>query len=1180
MELPNHKIIHLNNFDTPETIRNKIAVQYNIDPKYINKLKIPYNLYSQKEWPSDVYIMTILDALRQSKAQTFAVFYKYTSPIFDLMPQELVNIWKQYYINAETQNDKQLTQILDDELKTDINNLEVLYPIEFAGVHIKNIDTDLSISSKLINELKIFDIEIDKFEKLPIHATTKFEQKKQYITITIQSSELNYPFEYLFDKIILNENIPLVIYNEYCKIYKTFILNGKIPSYENNIVLLYKKSNLEYMNQEDDEEDEDENEDEDQNNHDEDHDYRNDAKHMWYKLYNIITIHRDNIENIIIEMEIDNNVNIDNIIKNIKQVLNWDIEISTLITTNKISGEFYVIHQIMDPIITKDIILFHPVLKNIMYSNDNIIAPDSNITVIGKYKYKNIIHYIDPITKNKFICHISTRTATRNNLINYAHIYTDLKIGDPITVFKIIRGANISIINYFQNIIGRLVNIYNEHSLGITEQYSKFVNDINTRVFVSKKESLTDILPNIFPEQYSRLCAKQKIPQIIQADVYKNDNSTQLEFPKNDDNSNYFECNSNDYPYIGLVSNKLSNKTDYPYLPCCFKLDQKNNTESNYYKYYYKNDMTSKQKQEYERILQTQKFAKFGAYGVLPENIFQLFSILDKNNEYYRRGIHFQNVVLEMSSFLECVLDAINWNNILQYAKDETEREKIIKNERLSISTFIKNSGLCKQECYNLSLTEIEENIKNINHYLSPLLYIRAVEEFYNINIFIFQRDLKTPRGNLIIPNHEPNSNYLFTPLKSRQTIIIYEHIGGIWENKYSCELIIRFNPKTLKTITLFNHDDKIVSSLYQQLLQMYSNYQGNVNILPVEPPNIKNIKSQYIDNFGKVRYLTYIKPDSIIHCQPIPPLNVPVDKTVPTIQGLKEFISTYKLQKHGDNAYITNDSFQIFTANQSITSNNLDLNIFVRNKRVSIHLLEYLLYLYSQYIKNKSGSGSGIKTNENIKEFLEKHTIVNTIDNKLNYNINFLVQENPKIIEIDSLEMRSKLNYMIRVHLLNNRKLIANYYNQNYLNNFYNSILDFKENPNQELICTRILYTIYNNLYETKLQLYPPDHYINNLFFYRYRNMNFLAQPTKTLDEALIRLYNWHSKSSNTINILQEIPIYPFICIPYTNKKYDKLVKVDSGNPITKNDVYILYCYTDSSTQSPYFIALLNISS
>ena len=136
-------------------------------------------------------------------------------------------------------------------------------------------------------------------------------------------------------------------------------------------------------------------------------------------------------------------------------------------------------------------------------------------------------------------------------------------------------------------------------------------------------------------------------------------------------------------------------------------------------------------------------------------------------------------------------------------------------------------------------------------------------------------------------------------------------------------------------------------------------------------------------------------------------------------------------------------------------------------------------------------------------------------------------------------------------------------------------SILDFKEYPNQEIVCTKILYTIYNNLYDTKLKTLPPTNYTSELFFLRYNHTNYLAQMTKTMDEALIRIYNWVVKKSNTNEFNQEIPAFPFTCIPFSNMNYSIPIKVTGGNPITKKELFLIYVYEGKSS---HFIPLFEL--
>lgn len=1152
MELP---IDNIHNFDTPDTIRNKIGIHYNIDPKYLNNFKLSSN-YKK----TNVKIFTILDLLHEfeieesKKIPSFKKFYEKVRNNFNLSSQEILNVWKLHLSYFEDNEDDMLLKFLTAELNNDIQELSVLYPYEFNNTSLNAVPKSMNLkpNKNMIEEITEFDLAVNEFDNTIPTPVSNFEQKKQYITITIDIENKNYPLEYFYDKIQLNDTIPFASYNEYCKILKTFVLNGNTGIYNDTIFLLYKKSKIEF---EDDDEDEDE--------------YQENVKTnsmMWFKSYSSILIKKISDEEsnyITIEMDVENGVNVDSILQNIEKSLNWpDISLkSDIITTNKISGEFYALKQVIDPIVTKDIIVFHPVLKYMLYSNDNLMS-----FAIEEFKnknpYKNILHYVEYTTKSKFVCNITTRMSTRNDIINNP----TLKLGEPITVFKIIRGNSIDVIARFQEIISKFITIYNKNVKEITSDYLNYVSNVNARTFSIKDSSLSDISPNIFIDKYSRLCSKQKNPVLTEQEYNENDTSMLL-FPKDDENSQVYKCDDDDYAFAGLVVNNLANKNEYPYLPCCFKTDQKNNPKSNYTKYYEDEDEKGQEKKsEYERVLQTQKFANFGSFGVLPEDIAKLLKIFDKSYEYYRRGMHYRNPVLILSSFLECVLDAINWNNITTQT-DEKEREMIIKSERESIANFIKNSGLCKQECYNMTIKDIENNIQNLNHYLSPSLYIRAIEEYYNVNIFVFQRNSNTPTGNLIIPNHDNHHGYIFSQLKSRLSILIYEHTGGIWDKQYACELIIHYNPTTLKTMTVFSPDDKIIINLYKQLLQMYPIYEKDNIIKPVQVIDIKNIKSQYIDIYGKTRYIEYKEPSMVIYCQPIPPLNVPVLTKIPKIKNVEIFINKYKLKKITDKVYANDDGFKIYINIESSEDkylSPLNLSSFVYNKRVSTHLIEYLLYMYSVYLKNLTGSK---KTKDSIKEFLNSAT---TISNNPEYKIDLLVENNPKIVQIESENMRNKLNYIIRVKMLNDRQNIINYHKQKYLNNYYNSIFDFEDYSHQYLIYLKSLDLIMNNIYDTKLYLIPPDKINDSIFFLRYNDKNYLAQFNNILDDALARLYNWNINNINsTVVDINGTLDFKFICVPYVNEQYDEPITV-KGYDLNNDTPIIIY----SNSQ---FISLLN---
>lgn len=1151
IELPNHKFITIHKLDTKNTIKNKIGISYNVMPNYLNSFKLP----SDTKNLIRLNIKTILDSLKEyennadkyKQEPSFKDFYNDVHSKFpNINPNEYIQIWRKYS-DVFTLNGT-LKQIYETNLKNDIKELEYSYPEFLVDEHVYNKSIHIEPTEEFIQKITNFDKQSKIFESIKGVDTSPFEQKKQYISIEIDNID-NYPLDYFFDCIQLNNKIPCATFGKYCKVYKTFVLNGMITQLEYTITLLYKKTYIE--NEPEDEEDEE--------------DIPSTDNSMWYKSYNIITIKLIN-DKLVLEMDIENNANIDVIFANIKDVLKWPYDIDyNKVYTNKISGEFYIFNQNVDSVILKDIILFHPIFNTLLYSNDIIIS--FNLSNITKRKYKTILHYIEPETNQKFICSINTRTVNRNDILA---LTTTLKIGEPITVCKITKAATHDSIYKLQTIIGKLVQVYNEQVSDLTLFYSNYLKNVNNREFIISQSNLSDIAPEIFIDQYSRLCSKQKNPSIIEDTKFDDKDPSILKFPKDDDNSNVYQCKSESYPFIGLIVNQLDNKDEYQFLPCCFKKNQKDNDKSNYYKYYH--NIEDVKKIETERILQTQKFANYGHFGILPEMIHKLFLIFDKKNQYYRRGMHFQDKNISNSSLLECVLDSINYNNYNKITNDN-ERVEFIRNERASIAERILNSGICKQECFDISLEDISNNINNTKNYLSPELYIRALEEFYNINIIVFNRDKSNPYGNFLLPRHDTTHGYIFPPFKNRSTIIVYEHTGGIWYKQKSCELVVRFNPDTSKTVSVFTQDDDVIKQLYKQWIQIYSVYETNKQVRPISPPNIQYITFQYIDIYGKTRGLYYKDTNTFILCNPIAPLNIPITE-IREISNIDSFIGKHKLVRISDGVYKTADDFIFYTISDK-NSKYDTVSEFLYNKRISVHLIEYALYLYSKFIhESKNNINITYKTSSFVQKFLNKYTIVKDgEDGNINYEFDFIISKNKPKLELESNELQRKLNYIIRVNLLNNRKQILNYHSQKYLNNYYNCIYDFKAFDFQEVIPTELVNknTIISN--SSKLYIYPPNSFLNHIIYIRYENVNYLGQPCQTIDEALNRLYNWDRNGLNVYDETLKLPqTLSYICIPFINKQYLNKINVNNHD---KNDNFIIFVHYENVQ---YYISLFMI--
>lgn len=1120
VKLPDGKEIITNDLDVDSTIKEKIAIHYNINPKLIAKypkndenpdIKTIYDVYKdyikkeelKKEESKKKKIKNYSDY-----EPNFKNFYEFANSKFKLTPTEFIQIWKELWDGFKLPETR---KFYETTLGDDIKTLEELYPEFKVDKQYLNNVFPMEASKELKEKIAEFDKNVAKLNSIQGVETTHFQQTKQYIHISIDNT-MHYPLIYLFDCINLTDRIPFAIHDKYCKIYNNFVLNGAPPIFDNSITLLYRRDTIvEY----------------EPNDDTIPGVSRND---MWYKNYNPITIKINDDDKIIIEIGIETKISVELVISTIEPVLNWPYKIDkNNATTNKISGEFYILRQNVNPVILKDVLLFNPIFKNIMYSND-VIVNTSLAKSTERNKYTTTIHYIEPKTNNIFVFSITTREVVKGDLLSPLNVGGNLKIGEPLTVCNVKQAASTASITRFQNLVSKLIAIYNTDEKEVTKFYSKYLKDVNARKFVIRDDTLSSSAPDIFIDLYTVACPKPRNPTIINDTNYDEKDASMMKFPRHGEQLVY-QCPTTDYPFIGLKDNTLENKEDYPYLPCCYKIDQKGNKKSNYYKYFYQIEENNLEANTNYIPLKTQKFAGFGVHGMLPKNIHALFTILDKDNEYYRKGMHYERDGSKYS-FLECILEAINYNNFNKIV-DIQGRIDFMNAQKSELSNFIKNSGLCKQECYNLTLDEISVNILT-NGYFDPSYYIRVVEEFYNVNIILFTRNSKNEEnknGNYMLPRHDESKGYVFPYYKSRETVLIYEHTGGIYTKYKSCELIVRHDKSNITTM-LFKPDDEIIKKVYKQWIQTFSIYEGDVQILPIIPPGVENITSQYIDSYGKTRGLYYKNTNTFIYCMPMAPLNLPITGKTDVV-NTTSFIARYNLEN-----LKAKNGFQFYEMDSS--TNVYSTESFIYNKRTSTHLIEYALYLYSTYLQTLKNEN--LPTSKLVSQFIKKYT---SIKKGAVYKINYLVEQNTFPIEIESKELVHKLEYMIRVNLLNRRKDILNYYTLNHLMNYYNTIYDFTLHPEQYVYPYELFY---NNNHESKLYINPPPEMPKYTFYMRYKGKNYFAQPCKSLLEVTNRLYNWKTFSKNIYTPLSEKHEDEFICIPFINHEYSTPIQVGEG--------------------------------
>ena len=269
----------------------------------------------------------------------------------------------------------------------------------------------------------------------------------------------------------------------------------------------------------------------------------------------------------------------------------------------------------------------------------------------------------------------------------------------------------------YQKILGRLFTLYNnERDLILTEyrKYlgSKFLKDDEAKLVMRprklEKLELRAIAPDIFLPTYSRKCLKR--PNIItkdQAVQYRQTKEKQvMEFPAyGESTKRYYVCDHTTHPYPGLRDNTLENKKRFPYLPCCYTKDQ--NREGTKFKHYFGQGGVKDKNSATQDIFISGKTLPPGLPGTLPNNIKELFSLIEPNPEYQfiRVGSN-----ITKSSFLECVMLALDINDI-QFLKVEN-RVPVVERMRKEIATET-NAMAAMQEFYDEPMSTIMDKFRN-----------------------------------------------------------------------------------------------------------------------------------------------------------------------------------------------------------------------------------------------------------------------------------------------------------------------------------------------------------------------------------------------------------------------------------------------------------------------------------
>ena len=347
-----------------------------------------------------------------------------------------------------------------------------------------------------------------------------------------------------------------------------------------------------------------------------------------------------------------------------------------------------------------------------------------------------------------------------------------------------------------------------------------------------------------------------------------------------------FVCPDDDYPYIGLIENKQNNKDKYPYVPSCFKSNHTiTGANSKYNEYYH--DTVKRLTTTSNYVIRGNKLLINRQLGKLNPALFNILNIFQPG-EYRHRG-----VIRSTNSLIHSCLFALittnyqpppsinvnDWRSYLSFSIDD--KEIFAKRIRADMASIIKPE-LLKQEFYDFDLNTITDYLRKSNRFFDPKVFYRAVEEYFNINIFVFSfyaKDENTisymelPRA-LEFPIRVENLN--------RSSILIYKYWGSDSDQlKYpQCELIQN------ETTYIFPPDiSKKLYNVFYLSSQTISWNATNHHLISRLPFYhiidysllFPNAIGQYIDKYGKMRGLV-INLNNVeigIYFPPAQPLNL-----------------------------------------------------------------------------------------------------------------------------------------------------------------------------------------------------------------------------------------------------------------------------------------------------------------
>jgi Family of unknown function (DUF5757) len=383
--------------------------------------------------------------------------------------------------------------------------------------------------------------------------------------------------------------------------------------------------------------------------------------------------------------------------------------------------------------------------------------------------FKLCERYMPRSLKSKYVLHMDVGSGSQVVLFFMKHDTLVVRVNELQDRFLVpeIKERLCLLMKEYKEREAELSSIYDSllgHSLGGIIKYpgEKLVEIKNLR----------NEVPALFIAGYSRECSvKPFIVSEERAKELEKEGRRTIRYPRKGVYSRIYVCPIGYYP--GLKKNRLPNNKMFEYLPACYITDHSLNPGSNYSRYYYEEDekrgsgtemrfvegVSSGLQSQSEYVLSKEEF------GTVPGMLRKILMRDSFDKEILRIGS-----LRSKSSCLYCIHSYIG----------ESLSESVIINLRKNL-TF--NPCICLQELWYMELSDILYTIRDPDRFLDPVLYIRALESIYNINIYVFdvikKHEVKLSIAECPLP-------YIWEPIEGESIVIFcYRDMPGFPHCEY-----------------------------------------------------------------------------------------------------------------------------------------------------------------------------------------------------------------------------------------------------------------------------------------------------------------------------------------------------------------------------------------------------------